>query len=111
MDAQAVDESGSRPLGSEENAHRLAPFERDHAAAAPEVEVADEALETVPVKRRRVRILRSTAALPGLDEETDVVGTAEAIGCHEGRMPVAGSRSDRGWTRSCTVVQAYRSPG
>src|SRR4029079_16753119 len=63
---------------------------------APQVEVADEALETFPVERRLPFVLRATATLIGLDEETHVVGPAQTRGRHPSNCGCGPAR--RAWS-------------
>ena len=59
MDGDPVDEGARRPLGANQDADRIGAGEGDHAAAAPDLQVADRALER---GRRHRRLARESTA-------------------------------------------------
>ncbi len=82
MYPQPINQSSGDPLGPQQHAHRLFPFEGHHAAAAPEVEVAHQPLEAFIVERRLGLVLRAATAFKGGDQESPVVGPAETVRRH-----------------------------
>jgi hypothetical protein len=84
MDGDLVDERTGRPLGANQDGDRVGAREGDHAAAAPDLEVADRPLERDRRHRRLVGKVRRPAAIQRADEKLDVVGAAEAVGAHVG---------------------------
>ena len=97
MDGDLVDEGPGRPLGADQDADRVGAREGDHAAAAPDLQVADRPLERGRRHGRLVGKVRRPAAIQRVDEQPDVVRAAEAIRRHRIRVPVvrAGLRRDR----------------
>jgi hypothetical protein len=93
MDGDPVDEGTARPLGADQDADRVGARERDHAAAAPDLKVADPSLEPRRRDRRFVRAVRRPAAVQRVDQQRDVVRAAESI-CGHGviGVQVAGYR-------------------
>ncbi len=87
MDGDLVDEGTGGPLGADQDADRIGARERDHAAAAPYLKVADRPLEFRRCHRRLVGKARTPAAIECRDEQRDVVGAAEAIGTHVNDFP------------------------
>ena len=83
MNGDLVDERTGRPLGADQDADRVGAREGDHAAAAPDLQVADRPLERRRRHRRLVGKVRRPAAIQRVDEERDVVRAAEAI-CRHG---------------------------
>ena len=79
MDGDLVDEGTGRPLGADQDADRIGAREGDHAAAAPDLKVADRPLERCRRHRRLVGKVRRPAAIQCVDEQPDVVRAAEAI--------------------------------
>ena len=82
MDRDLVDERPGRPLGADQDADRVGAREGDHAAAAPDLKIADRPLERFRRNGRLVRKVRRPAPIQGVDQQPDVVGAAEAIGAH-----------------------------
>ena len=82
MDGDLVDERTGRPLGADQDADRVGAREGDHAAAAPDLKVADRPLERGRRHRRLVGKVRRPAAIQRVDEKRDVVRAAEAIRRH-----------------------------
>ena len=82
MDGDPVDEGTGRPLGADQDADRVGSRERHHAAAAPDLKVADRSLERRRRHRRLVGIVRRPAAIQRVDEQRDVVRAAEAVCGH-----------------------------
>ena len=73
MDGDLVDERAGRPLGADQDADRVGAREGDHAAAAPDLKVADRPLERGRRHRRLVGKVRRPAAIQRVDEKPDVV--------------------------------------
>ena len=82
MDGDLVDEGTGRPLGADQDADRVGAREGDHAAAAPDLKVADRPLERGRRHGRLVGKVRRPAAIQRVDEKPDVVRAAEAVGTH-----------------------------
>src|SRR5258705_12992169 len=82
MDGDLVDEGTGRPLGADQDADRIGAREGDHAAAAPDLKVADRPLERGRCHGRLVGKVRSPAAILRVDEKSDVVRAAESICAH-----------------------------
>src|SRR5687768_4474320 len=82
VDGDPADERPRRPLGANQDADWISARKRDHAAAAPHLQVADRALERGRSLDRLVGMIRSPAAVQRIDEQPDVIGAAEAIGAH-----------------------------
>ena len=82
MDGDPVDECSGRPLGADQDADRVGAREGDHAAAAPDLEVADRTLEHGRRHQRLVGKVRGPAAIQGFHEKPDVVRAAEAVCAH-----------------------------
>ena len=91
MDGDLVDEATGRPLCADQNADRVGAREGDHAAAAPDLKVADRPLERGRGHWRLVGKVRRPAAIQRADEKLDVVRAAEAVGAH-GRLPTPNSQ-------------------
>ena len=86
MDGDLVDEGAGRPLGADQDADRIGAREGDHAAAAPDLKVADRPLERGRRHRRLVGKVRRPAAIQRVDEKPDVVRAAETVCRHGGRL-------------------------
>ena len=69
MDRDLVDERTGWPLGADQDADRVGSREGDHAAAAPDLKVADRALERFRRHRRLVGKVRRPAAIQRVDEQ------------------------------------------
>ena len=82
MDGDLVDEGAGRPLGADQDADRVGAREGDHAAAAPDLEVADRPLEGGRRHRRLAGEVRSPAAIQRIDEQPDVIRAAEPVRGH-----------------------------
>ena len=82
MDGDLVDEGTRRPLGADQDADRVGAREGDHAAAAPDLKVADRPLERGGRHRRLVGKVRRPAAIQRVDEKPDVIGAAKAVRAH-----------------------------
>src|SRR5688572_13395124 len=82
MHGDLVDERCGSALGTNENADRIGACEGNHAAAAPDLEVADRPLEGRRSYRGLVRKVRQPAAIQRVDEQSDVIGPAKAISTH-----------------------------
>src|SRR6185312_2947237 len=63
MDGDLVDEGTGRPLGADQDADRVGSRKGHHAAAAPDLEVTDRALERRRRHRRLVWKVRSPASI------------------------------------------------
>ena len=83
MDGDRVDEGTGGPLGTDQHADRVGAREGDHAAAAPDLKVADRPLERGRRHGRLVGKVRSPAAIQRIDEKRDVVRAAEAVCRHQ----------------------------
>ena len=81
-----------RALAADQDADRLLGVEGDHAARAPEVQLANLLLESGDGERRRPGKVRKAAAIPGVDEQRDVVGAAEAVGAQAADYRSSSSR-------------------
>src|SRR4051812_4801034 len=79
MDRDLVNEGAGRPLGADQDADRVGAREGDHAAAAPDLKLADGSLERRRRHRRLAGKVRRPAAVQRIDEEPDVIGTAEPV--------------------------------
>jgi len=79
-DGDSMHEGVGRALATDEDADGVLAVEGDHAARAPQVLLADLLFESGDGQRGSGRIVREAAAVPGVDEQRDVVGAAEAIG-------------------------------
>ena len=79
MDRDSVDEGTGRPLGADQDADRIRAREGDHAAAAPHLEVANRPLERGRRHRRLVWKVRRPAPIQRVDEQGNVVCSAEAV--------------------------------
>jgi hypothetical protein len=77
-----VNESTGRTLSADQDSDRVRTGERDHAAAAPDLQVADGALEGRRCRERIGWKRRRPAAIQRVDEKPHVVGPAEAIRRH-----------------------------
>ena len=99
MDSDLVDESTGRPLGADQDADRVGAREGDHAAAAPDLKVADRPLERGRRHRRIVGKVRRPAAIQRVDEKHDVVGAAEAVRAHRSSTLRTHARSDAAWAQ------------
>src|SRR5687768_15250821 len=82
MDGDPVDESAGGPLGADQDADWVGAREGDHAAAAPDLKVADGPLERGRRHQRLVGKVGRPAAIQRVNEKSDVVRTAEAVGTH-----------------------------
>ena len=82
MNGDPVDERAGGPLGADQDADRVGAREGDHAAAAPDLEVADRPLERDRRHRRLVGKVRRPAAIQRVDEQLDVIRAAEAVRRH-----------------------------
>src|SRR4051812_2169145 len=69
-------------FGADKDADRVRTRERDHAAAAPDLQVADRPLEEGRRHRRFAGEVWRPAAIQPLDQQPDVVGAAEAVCSH-----------------------------
>jgi hypothetical protein len=79
VDGDFMDERAGRPFGAYHDADRVGARERDHAAAAPDLQVAYRTLERGRGHGRLVGEVRRPAAIQRIDEQRDVVGSAEAV--------------------------------
>ena len=79
MNGDFVDERGGGALGADQDADRIGAGERNHAAAAPHLQIADRSFERSGRYRRLGGKVRRPAAVQRIDEEPDVVGTTEPI--------------------------------
>jgi hypothetical protein len=79
MDGDSVDEGRRRPLGADEDANRIGTREGDHAAAAPDLQVADRSLERRRRHGRLVGKVRQPAAIQRIDEQRDIVRATESV--------------------------------
>jgi hypothetical protein len=79
MDRDLVDKRTGGTLGADQDADRIGAGERDHAAAAPHLQVADRSFERSRCCWRLAWKMRRPAAVQRIDEEPDVVGTTEPI--------------------------------
>ena len=93
MDGDLVDEGTGRPLGADQDADRVGAREGDHAAAAPDLQVADRPLERGRRHRRLVGKVRRPAAIQRVDEKPDVVRAAEAIATRQSSLRDVAGRS------------------
>ena len=82
MDGDLVNEGPGRPFGADQDADRVGAREGDHAAAAPDLQVADRPLERGRRHLRLVRKVRTPAAIQRVDEKPDVVGATKTIRTH-----------------------------
>jgi hypothetical protein len=82
VDRDLVDEGTCRSLGADQDADRVGASKRNHAAAAPDLKIADRSLERSRRYGRLVGKVRSPAAIQRVDEKPDVIGTAKPIGTH-----------------------------
>src|SRR3954470_21381083 len=83
MNCEPVDEGRRRSLRANQNTDRIGPSEGDHAAAAPDLEVADRPLERRGRHRRVVGKVRGPAAIQRVNKQLDVVGATEAVRGHD----------------------------
>ena len=88
MHGDPVDERPGRPLGADQDADRIGAGEGDHAAAAPDLQVADRLLERSRRDRRLVSKVRRPAPIQRVDEKRHVVRTTETVG----RQPMGPGR-------------------
>ena len=86
MDGDLVDEGSRRPLGADQDADRVGTREDNHAAAAPDLKVADRLLERSRRHGRLVGKVRNPAAIQRVGEKRDVVRAAEAVRRHPVRL-------------------------
>ena len=105
MDGDLVDEATRRPLCADQDADRVGAREGDHAAAAPDLKVADRPLERGRGHWRLVGKVRRPAAIQRADEKLDVVRAAEAVGAHESQLPTSNFQMS-GQMRGCTPTGA-----
>jgi hypothetical protein len=82
MDGDLVDEGTGRPLAADQDADRVGARERNHAAAAPHLQVADRPLERCRRHRRLVLKVRKPAAIQRVAEKPDIIGATKAVRAH-----------------------------
>src|SRR5918999_1012093 len=82
MDGDLVDEGTRSPLGADQHADRVGAREGDHAAAAPDLKVADRPLERGGRHGPLVGEVRQPAAIQRVNEEPDVISAAKAVRAH-----------------------------
>ena len=116
MDGDLVDERARRPLGADQDADRVGAREGDHAAAAPDLKVADRPFERGRRHRRLVGEVRRPAAIQRIDQELDVVGATEAVRAHPLRIGSPAARTPRGpaagyWRRTARRQRPERQDG
>ena len=86
VDADAVDQRFVLALGCQDHADGLVALDGNHAAARPQVELADVQLELVDRQARRAVDVLRVAAVIRLGQQRDVVGAAEPVPGHEERL-------------------------
>ena len=79
MDGNLLDQRSARALGADQDGNRIGARKRDHAAAAPDLQIADRALERGRRHRLLVGEMRTPAAIQRVDEQPDVVSATEPI--------------------------------
>src|SRR4029079_15409681 len=94
MDGDLVDQRSRGPLGADQDADRVGASKRNHAAAAPDLKVADRSLERGRRHGRLVRKVRSPAAVQRVDEKPNVIGTTKTIATH---LCLRAQRSGETW--------------
>src|SRR5687768_15974867 len=82
MDGDPVDESAGGALGADQDADWVGAREGDHAAAAPDLKVADGPLERGRRHQRLVSKVGRPRASPRVNKKSDVARTAEAVRPH-----------------------------
>jgi hypothetical protein len=82
MNRDLVDEGSGRTLGTDQDADRIGAREGDHAAAAPDLKITDRSLERRRRHRGLVGKVWSPAAIQRVDEQRDVVSSAETVRAH-----------------------------
>src|SRR5258705_13881973 len=83
MDGDLVNEGSGGPLGADQDTDWIRAGESDHAAAAPDLQIADRPLERGRRRDRLVRKVRPPAAIHRIDQKLDVVGATEAGPGHD----------------------------
>ena len=92
MDGDLVEEGPGRPLGADQDADRVRARESDHAAAAPDLQVADRLLERGRRHGRLVGKVRRPAAIQRVDEQhrcrrSGRSGTTTSVPSHIPELP------------------------
>src|SRR3954471_15393505 len=79
MNCEPVDEGRRRSLRANQDGDRVGPREGDHAAAAPDLKVANRSLERRRRHRRLAGNVRRPAAIQCVNKQLDVVGATESV--------------------------------
>src|SRR4029450_5027462 len=82
MDGDLVDEGGRRPFRADQDRDRIGAREGHHAAAAPDLKVADRPLDRLRRHRGLAGKVGRPAAIQRVDKKRYVVRAAEAVRRH-----------------------------
>ena len=104
MNGDLVNQSTGRAFTADEDANRVGAREGDHAAAAPDLKIADRPLERGRRHGRLAGKVRRPAAIQRVDEKRHIVRAAKTVRRHINSIsPRSGSRRPSGFPERALV--------